>query len=263
MTDREERSGRKRARGDEDEHQIQRPFRWAAGKLVDDAGALVSQKDFDDWLRSTPVWMQCLVLKHNERLASMDHKLEGRRQGHVDGEEGENWDEEEEEVDEQGISHRPVMKEARDQQGGAGHQDAEEEHERPARKRRRIRGADSLSPDRGDPDEAVTECFDSTAGSDVDLEATNSQARLLSHEGRQDDPTGDDETSLNRGEGPEDSEVEEKRVVQRQQGELVPITSKKTRTKTTTTIRTESDGTTTTTVTKRTTKVSRKRFERR
>ncbi|KAF5500853.1 hypothetical protein CGCS363_v006409 [Colletotrichum siamense] len=245
MTDQEERSGRKRARGDEDEHQIQRPLRWVPGKLVDYTGAPVSQKDFDDWLRSIPAWMQGLVLKHKERLASMDHELGGRRQGHVDGEEGENWDEEEGEEEEE------------------EEENAEEEHERPARKRRRIRGAGSLSPDRGDPDEAVPEWFDSTAGSDVDLEATNSQARLLSHEGRQDDPTGDDGTSLNRGEGSEDDEVMEKRVVRRQQGELVPISSKKTRTKTTTTTRTGSDGTTTTTVTKRTTKVSRKRFERR
>ncbi|KAH9238607.1 hypothetical protein K456DRAFT_32084 [Colletotrichum gloeosporioides 23] len=265
MADQEERSDRKRARGDEDEHRIQFPLRWVAGRFIDDSGAPVSQKDLGYLVRSQPVRLEGTLLTRIETPIPLanDREWVGRHQEHMDGEEGENLEEEEEETDEQENAHRLTMEETHDQQGGAGFQEAEEEHERPTRKRRRIRGADSLSPDRGDPDEAVPEWFDSTAGSDVDLEATNSQACFLTHEGRQDDPMGDDGTSLNRGEGSEDDEVMEKRVVRRQQGELVPITSKKTRTKTTTTTRTESDGTTTTTITKRTTKVSRKRFERR
>lgn len=98
---------------------------------------------------------------------------------------------------------------------------------------------------------------------DVGREMVGYQAGLPSHEEQVDDSTGGNEINPNRGEGPADSEVEEERAIGRREGELVPICTK-TRTKTTTTrTTTKKNGTTITIVTKTSTKVSRKRFEKR
>ncbi|KAK2741664.1 hypothetical protein CKAH01_07005 [Colletotrichum kahawae] len=261
MTDQEERSDRKRARGNEYGHRFRIPLRRS--NVSAQKGTPVSLEYLHNFGSGLPPALQSLVERKARRAAieREEREKEGKRQKHTHSEENENW-EEDEEAYKQEHAHR-LMEEAHDQHGGAGNQEAEEDHERPPRTRRRIREAGSYSPDRGDPDKSTSDWYDEPASSDVGREAANSEAGLPWREGQLQHSSGGNEINPSHGERSAGSEVEEEKAVQHQEGELVPI-STKTRTKTTTTkTTTKKNGTTITTVTKTTTKVSRKRFERR
>ncbi|KAI8311387.1 hypothetical protein K4K61_012219 [Colletotrichum sp. SAR11_59] len=169
---------------------------------------------------------------------------------------------------EQEHAHRLTM-ETHGEQNGAGFQAAKEEQERPTQTPTSGDGARAPSPDRQplntDLSEAVAEENEEQVNLDVGREVVGYQAGLPSHEEQVDDSAGGNEIDSSRGEGSEESEVEENRATRRRKGEWIAVSRKKTRTKTTTTKTTTktNDTTTITTVTETTTKVSRKRFERR
>ncbi|KAH0443589.1 hypothetical protein CcaCcLH18_00902 [Colletotrichum camelliae] len=197
MADQEERSGRKRARGDEYGIRVRIPLRRS--NVSAQKGTPVSLEDLHNFGSGLPLELQSLVYitkARHARIEREEREKEGKRQKHTHSEDNENW-EEGEEAYEQEHAHR-LMEEAHDQHGGAGNQEAEEDHERPPRTKRRIREAGSFSPDR---DEAVPDGNNEQASSDVGREATNSQARLPSYEEEAYDSTGDNKINPSREEG--------------------------------------------------------------